>query len=133
MAALMSPCGAYHGWVCRLKLLKMRHVLNPKHFMKADKGKKLPKYFQIGTEINGPADYYTQGASKKKTTMVDELLADASFRKYHKNKYNQIQAGAIFACTFSTTAFPTTCWVAAVRFSLPCRTSPLFETHSFPS
>jgi hypothetical protein len=75
-----------------LKLLKMRHVLDPKHFMKADNGKKLPKYFQIGTVVNGSQDYYAEGGKKKKANMVDELLADASFRQYHKKKYNNIQA-----------------------------------------
>ena len=78
-----------------LKLLKMRHVLNPKHFMKADRSKKMPKYFQIGTVVDGAADYYTEGRgrSKKKNTLVDDLLADASFRQYHKKKYSSIQAG----------------------------------------
>lgn len=78
-----------------LKLLKMRHVLNPKHFMKADRSKKLPKYFQIGTVVDGAQDYYSEGRAKKKTTMVDDLLADASFRQYHKKKYNTIQAGKV--------------------------------------
>ena len=78
-----------------LKLLKLRHVLNPKHFMKADRSKKLPKYFQIGTVVDGAQEYYTEGRgrTKKKNTMVDDLLADAKFRQYHKKKYNSMQAG----------------------------------------
>ena len=63
--------------------------------MKADRSKKLPKYFQIGTVVDGAQDYYSEGRAKKKTTMVDDLLADASFRQYHKKKYNTIQAGKV--------------------------------------
>jgi len=76
-----------------LKLMKLRHVFNPKHFIKRDKSKTLPKYFQIGTVIDGPQDYYSEGVSKKraKKKLVDDLLEDREFKDYHKSKFSQLQ------------------------------------------
>jgi len=76
-----------------LKLMKLRHVFNPKHFMKKDKSKGLPKYFQIGTVVDAPQDFYSEGVSKKKRKkkLVDELIEDRDFRNYHKNKFATLQ------------------------------------------
>lgn len=79
-----------------LKLLKMRHVFDPKHFMKQDKSK-LPKYFQIGTEVDTPLDYYANKGVAKKKTLVDVLLADESVRKYHKKRFKEIQTKRMVA------------------------------------
>eukprot|EP00088_Acartia_fossae_P060256 TRINITY_DN7210_c0_g1_i4.p1 TRINITY_DN7210_c0_g1~~TRINITY_DN7210_c0_g1_i4.p1 ORF type:complete len:262 (-),score=92.92 TRINITY_DN7210_c0_g1_i4:43-828(-) len=75
-----------------LELLKMRGVLDPKRFYKKSDTKELPKYFQIGTVVDSPYDYYSDRIPTKarKRTMVDELLADAEFKKYNKRKYVEI-------------------------------------------
>ena len=75
-----------------LELLQMRHVLDPKRFYKKNNSENLPKYFQIGTVVDNAADFYTDRVAKKdrKQTMVDELLADAEFKKYQKRKYVEI-------------------------------------------
>merc|ERR1712244_80811 len=75
-----------------LELLQMRNVLDPKRFYKKNNSENLPKYFQIGTIVDNAADFYTDRVSKKdrKQTMVDELLADAEFKKYQKRKYVEI-------------------------------------------
>jgi len=75
-----------------LELIQMRHVLDPKRFYKKNKSENLPKYFQIGTVVDNAADFYTDRVAKKdrKRTMVDELLADAEFKKYQKRKYVEI-------------------------------------------
>ena len=75
-----------------LELLQMRNVLDPKRFYKKNNSENLPKYFQIGTVVDNASDFYTDRVSKKdrKQTMVDELLADAEFKKYQKRKYVQI-------------------------------------------
>eukprot|EP00112_Aurelia_sp_Birch-Aquarium-sp1_P024330 Seg765.4 transcript_id=Seg765.4/GoldUCD/mRNA.D3Y31 product="rRNA-processing protein fcf2" protein_id=Seg765.4/GoldUCD/D3Y31 len=75
-----------------LQVLKMRHVLNPKRFYK--KGEtNMSKYFQIGTVVAGPSEFYSSRVPKKerKRTMVDELLADSEFRRKNKKKYLEIQ------------------------------------------
>lgn len=73
-----------------LRLMKMRHVFDPKHFMKQDKTK-IAKYFQFGTEVDNPLDHYANRGLKKKKSMVDELLADATLRKYQKKRFREIQ------------------------------------------
>ena len=75
-----------------LELLQMRSVLDPKRFYKKNTSEALPKYFRIGTIQDNAADFYTDRVSKKdrKQTMVDELLADAEFKKYQKRKYVEI-------------------------------------------
>lgn len=72
-----------------LRILKMRRALDPKHFYKNNDMKGLPKYFQMGHVVDNPIDFYHDRIPKKqrKQTLVDELLADAEFRKYNKRKY----------------------------------------------
>jgi len=75
-----------------LELLQMRGVLDPKRFYKKNTSDNLPKYFQIGTIVDSAADFYTDRVPQKdrKQTMVDELLADAEFKKFQKRKYVEI-------------------------------------------
>ena len=49
-------------------------------------------FHQVGHVIDAPVDFYSDRISKKdrKKTLVDELLADAEFRKYSKRKYVEI-------------------------------------------
>ncbi|XP_077506973.1 deoxynucleotidyltransferase terminal-interacting protein 2 [Amblyomma americanum] len=77
-----------------LEVLRMRHVLDPKRFYKKNDLKDLPKYFQMGTVMDSAADFYHARVPKKdrKQTMVDELLADAEFRRFNKKKFNEFMA-----------------------------------------
>lgn len=77
-----------------LEVLHMRHVMDPKRFYKKNDYKDLPKYFQVGTVMDSPADFYHARVPKKdrKQTMVEELLADAEFRRYNKKKYSEAMA-----------------------------------------
>ena len=47
-----------------------------------------PSLYQIGTVVDNAADFYTDRVPNKarKSTMVDELLADAEFKKFQKRK-----------------------------------------------
>lgn len=76
-----------------LSVLQMRSVLNPKQFYKKNDLKVLPKYFQVGTVQDDAADFYCSRIPKKqrKRTLVEELLADAEFRRYNKKKYVEAQ------------------------------------------
>ncbi|KAM8888856.1 deoxynucleotidyltransferase terminal-interacting protein 2 [Synchiropus picturatus] len=75
-----------------LHLLKIRGSLDPKRFYKKNDRDGFPKYFQVGTVVGNPADYYHSHIPKKqrKRTMVEELLADAEFRQANKKRYQQI-------------------------------------------
>ncbi|XP_026527614.1 deoxynucleotidyltransferase terminal-interacting protein 2 isoform X1 [Notechis scutatus] len=77
-----------------LKALQMRAAIDPKRFYKKNDRKGLPKYFQVGTIMDSPADFYHARIPKKerKKTIVDELLADSEFRRYNKRKYQDIIA-----------------------------------------
>jgi hypothetical protein len=76
-----------------LKLLKMRGAIDPKQHYKRNDSKELSKYFQVGRVIGGPAEFYSSRIPKKqqKNTIVEELLADDKFRKYHKRKYAELR------------------------------------------
>ncbi|CAM5161900.1 unnamed protein product [Natator depressus] len=75
-----------------LKALKMRASMDPKHFYKKNDRDGLPKYFQVGTVVDTPIDFYHARIPKKqrKRTIVEELLADTEFRRYNKRKYQEI-------------------------------------------
>lgn len=83
-----------------LKLLKLRHVLDPKRFYKKDdsflggrkKGAKAPQFFQIGTIVDTPLDYHNRLTKKeRKRHIVDDLLADDESRRYYKKKFMEVQ------------------------------------------
>jgi len=77
-----------------LEILQMRDALDPKRHYKSNDRTVLPKYFQIGTVIEHPSDFYSSRLTKKerKRTLVDEFLADADARNYHRKKYQEIMA-----------------------------------------
>ncbi|KAM7388268.1 hypothetical protein PAMP_024458 [Pampus punctatissimus] len=75
-----------------LQVLKMRGSMDPKRFYKKNDRDGFPKYFQVGTVVDNPVDFYHSRIPKKerKRTMVEELLADAEFRHENKKKYQHI-------------------------------------------
>ncbi|KAM4548082.1 deoxynucleotidyltransferase terminal-interacting protein 2 [Odontesthes bonariensis] len=75
-----------------LHVLKMRGSLDPKRFYKKNDRDGFPKYFQVGTVVDSPVDFYHSRIPKKerKRTMVEELLADANFRHQNKKRYQHI-------------------------------------------
>ncbi|KAI6652221.1 Deoxynucleotidyltransferase terminal-interacting protein 2-like [Oopsacas minuta] len=77
-----------------LKVLEMRGSLDPKRYYNEKRGKKKrPKFFQIGRLIEGPGEFYSSRLPKKarKSTMVEELLADAEFQRYNKTRFTKLQ------------------------------------------
>lgn len=75
-----------------LKLLKMRNVLDPKRFYKKDDSKKDPKFFSMGTIVEGNTEFFSARLTKKqrKQTFAEELLGDDDSQKYFKRKYAEI-------------------------------------------
>ena len=74
-----------------LEVLQMRNAIDPKKFYKKNDRNVLPKFFQVGQYIDGPLDRNTSNEKKsKKKSLVDELMADAEFKKYNKRKYTEI-------------------------------------------
>lgn len=77
-----------------LDAIRLRETLNPGKFYKKRATDKVSKHFQIGTIIEHPIDYYSSRATRKeqKQTLVDELIADAEFKKNVKKRYNRLRA-----------------------------------------
>ncbi|BFZ61411.1 dTDP-fucopyranose mutase [Saitoella coloradoensis] len=79
-----------------LQLIKMRNVLDAKRHYRKDNSKTFPKYFQMGTVVEGPTEYYSARIPKgeRKETILGELLAETDRKEYFKRKYGEIQEKA---------------------------------------
>ncbi len=44
-------------------MLRLRGAFDPKRFYKSADGTKFPKYFQMGTVVEGPTDFYSGAGS----------------------------------------------------------------------
>ncbi|EIE75519.1 hypothetical protein G6F46_009905 [Rhizopus delemar] len=75
-----------------LQILKMRHVLDRKRHYKKMGKQEDPKYFQVGTIIQGPTEFFSARMTNKerKQTIVDELLASDEQKQYYKRKHNEV-------------------------------------------
>lgn len=74
--------------------IRLRETLDPGRFYKKKATDKVSKHFHIGTVVEHPMDYYSSRATRKerKQTLVDELIADAEFKKNVKKRYQRIKA-----------------------------------------
>jgi len=73
-----------------LQIIRMRNVLDPKKFYKSsDMKKELPKYFQIGTMIDG----VDNGGKRvrKGGTMLQEIMGDEKIRRRTKDQFTKLQ------------------------------------------
>ncbi|KAL9541506.1 hypothetical protein MBANPS3_009087 [Mucor bainieri] len=76
-----------------LQVLKMRHILDRKRHYKKMGKRPDPKYFQIGTIIESPTEFFSARINKKdrKQTIVDELMASDELKQYYKRKHSEVQ------------------------------------------
>ncbi|OAD08066.1 hypothetical protein MUCCIDRAFT_135541, partial [Mucor lusitanicus CBS 277.49] len=76
-----------------LQVLKMRHILDRKRHYKKMGKRPDPKYFQIGTIIESPTEFFSARINKKdrKQTIVDELMASDELKQYYKRKHTEVQ------------------------------------------
>jgi hypothetical protein len=76
-----------------LRLLKLRGTWDPKRFYKSNDTSKFPKYFQIGTVVEGATEFYSSRLTKKdrKQTITEEVLANEDITNYRKRRYNAVQ------------------------------------------
>eukprot|EP01023_Acetabularia_acetabulum_P037617 TRINITY_DN3576_c0_g1_i6.p1 TRINITY_DN3576_c0_g1~~TRINITY_DN3576_c0_g1_i6.p1 ORF type:complete len:427 (-),score=51.44 TRINITY_DN3576_c0_g1_i6:234-1514(-) len=76
-----------------LKVIRLRQTYDPKRFYKSFESDNLPKYFQIGTVVEGPADFYSGRLPKRyrRSTITEELLADPEFNQQRKKRFDQIK------------------------------------------
>lgn len=75
-----------------LKIIQQRAALDPKRHYK--KGKwTIPEYFQFGTIIEGPTEFYSSRIKNKdrSSTIMESVINDSDTKKYFKRKYAEIQ------------------------------------------
>ena len=67
--------------------------MDPKRFYRsADDGKALPKYFQMGTIIEGAEDGRVRKTKKeRKGSIMQEIMSDGVIRKRAKSQFNKSQ------------------------------------------
>ncbi|KAL4855147.1 rRNA-processing protein fcf2 [Chlorella vulgaris] len=76
-----------------LRLLRLRGALDPKAFYKKLDSTKFPKYFQMGTVVEGAADFYSGRLTNKqrKRTLTEEIMADPQLEAARKKRYTKLQ------------------------------------------
>jgi hypothetical protein len=74
-----------------LTLIRNRNYLDPKRFYKSSDP--TGKVVQLGTVIEGAAEYYSSRLTKKqrRNNLVDEIMADPKSSDYAKHKYKKMQ------------------------------------------
>ncbi|OQS06750.1 hypothetical protein THRCLA_01221 [Thraustotheca clavata] len=74
-----------------IQLIKLRNYLDPKRFYKSSDHKKsnLPKVFQVGTVIEGAAEFKSNRLSRKERqqTFTQEILHDQAIRSFQDGVY----------------------------------------------
>lgn len=80
----------------QLRLLRLRGAYDPKRFYKSADDTKFPKYFQVGTVVDSPTDFYGGRLSNQQrgADMAEELLNDTSITRTRKRRYNKLQEQA---------------------------------------
>ena len=73
-----------------LKVLQMRGSIDPKRFYRASATREIPKYFQVGTIVEGAAERKLSKKEKNRT-MFGELLSDDAIRARARSKFRQVQ------------------------------------------
>ena len=77
-----------------IKAIQLRSFVNPKKFFKKNELTKFPKFFQVGTVIEGSTDFKDKRLTKRerKNHVIDELLEEDENLQYSKGKFKEIQA-----------------------------------------
>lgn len=76
-----------------LRILQLRKFISPKSFFKGSENKALPKYFQVGTILEGGDDFVSGRLRKKekKNSLVDLFLKDDQDNMFSRRKFQEIQ------------------------------------------
>merc|ERR1712232_73135 len=88
----MEPAKMTEELKMDLEMLKMRNYIDPKRFYKSH-DKIDGKIVQLGTVIEGAAEYHSSRLTKKQRRMnfTEEIMADRDTAKYAKKKNTEIE------------------------------------------
>jgi len=75
-----------------ISIIRSRNYLDPKKFYKSSDNFD-GKVLQVGTVIEGSAEFYSSRLAKKdrRQNITEEIMADATVTNYAKRKYNEVQ------------------------------------------
>jgi hypothetical protein len=76
-----------------LRVLRLRAAFDPKTFYKKFDSTKFPKHFQMGTVVEGAADYYSSRMTRRerKRTLAEEVMGDAHLTQVRHKRYAKLQ------------------------------------------
>jgi hypothetical protein len=76
-----------------LAVIRNRNYLDPKRFYKSADNRKNKTLVQLGTVVEGSAEFYSSRLAKKQRrgNLTEEIMADPSAASYTKNKYKAMQ------------------------------------------
>ncbi|XP_065323517.1 deoxynucleotidyltransferase terminal-interacting protein 2-like [Gordionus sp. m RMFG-2023] len=75
-----------------LTILNLSSSLYPKNYYKKCDWKTIPKYYQIGTVMDDPHDFYSRLTKKqRKQTICEQILADKDFKSHFDKKYREMK------------------------------------------
>ncbi|MEW5313935.1 MAG: hypothetical protein WDW38_005465 [Sanguina aurantia] len=79
-----------------LRLLRLRGTYDPKRFYKSFDESKFPKYFQVGTVVDSPLEWYggRLTARQRKGTLSQEVMADPVITAVRKKRFTKLQVEA---------------------------------------
>ncbi|GAB4814992.1 hypothetical protein N2152v2_002038 [Parachlorella kessleri] len=76
-----------------LRMLRLRTAFDPKAFYKKLDSTKFPKHFQVGTVVEGAADFYSARLTKgeRKRTFTEEVMADPHLAEVRNKRFSKLQ------------------------------------------
>ncbi|KDD76041.1 hypothetical protein H632_c383p0, partial [Helicosporidium sp. ATCC 50920] len=77
-----------------LKVLQLRSAFQGNRFYKKADSTKFPKHFQIGTVVEGKAEWYSSRIARKdrRGTLAEEILSDPYLAADRQRRYDKLQA-----------------------------------------
>jgi hypothetical protein len=76
-----------------LRVLRLRSTFDTKTFYKKFDTTKFPKYFHLGTVVEGAADFYGGRMAKRdrKSSLAEEVMADPALALSRKRRFDKLQ------------------------------------------
>ena len=89
----MMSCEVTDEIKADLQVIRNRTYLNPKKFYKKADASLGSSHIQVGTVIEGSAEFYSSRLTNKerRTTLTQEIMADPEIASYAKRKFTTIQ------------------------------------------
>ncbi|CAK85109.1 unnamed protein product (macronuclear) [Paramecium tetraurelia] len=72
-------------------ILKLKKYLDPKQPVKSSDFKTMPKYYQVGTYIDGMDNYNIKKKKKNQSDLIDQFLEQDQEKQTTKNSFQKIQ------------------------------------------